>query len=253
VTVPEPDHWRTLLEITNAVVTKRDLAQLRAAIAPNVNRLVPHDHTNLFLVDEHARLQAFVVDPAALAWPEHLSDSIRLDAEPYKSWLVRAVDIDVAGADPKGWKPLHAHIVASGVKRVCNVPLSAPHGVLGVSLGRLTSAPFTQDELDRVTQVAAQIAIALENATAFDEIASLKEQLAHENVYLKEVIRGVHQFEEIIGESNALQRVLNQIRSVAATTRRSCCSARRGPARNCSRVLVRRIREVLAANQRPHV
>jgi formate hydrogenlyase transcriptional activator len=96
--------------------------------------------------------------------------------------------------------------------------LLAPHGLVGVlSLGRLTPAPFTPDELDRVSQVAAQIAIALENAMAFDEIAALKEQLARENVYLKEEIRGSQQFEEIVGESKALQHVLNQVRTVAAT------------------------------------
>ena len=77
----------------------------------------------------------------------------------------RAVDIDVENADPTGWEALHAHVVASGVKRICNAPLSAPHRVVGVlSLGRLTPVPFTSDELERVTQVAAQIAIALENA-----------------------------------------------------------------------------------------
>ena len=71
--------------------------------------------------------------------------------------------------------------------------------------------------MDRVTQVAAQIAIALENATAFDEIAALKERLARENVYLQEEIRGTHQFEEIVGQSRALQRVLNEVSTVAAT------------------------------------
>ena len=38
----ERDHWRTLLEVTNAVVTERDVAALRAAIVPNVRRIVPH-------------------------------------------------------------------------------------------------------------------------------------------------------------------------------------------------------------------
>jgi GAF domain-containing protein len=116
-----------------------------------------------------------------------------------KSWLSRAADIDVENADPSGWEALRAHVVASGVKRICNAPLSAPHRVVGVlSLGRLTNVPFTQDELERVNQVAAQIAIALENAIAFEEIAALKEQLARENVYLKEEIRGTHRFEEIV-------------------------------------------------------
>ncbi len=214
----ERDHWRTLLEVTNAVVTKRDLGELRAAIAPNVHRIVPHDHTNLFLIDDHARLQSFVIDPTAVAWPEDLSKSIRLDAEPYKSWLSRTVDIDVENAERTGWEALHAHVVASGVRRICNAPLSAPHRVVGVlSLGRLTPVAFTDDELERLTQLAAQIAIALENAMAFEEIAALKEQLARENVYLKEEIRGSHPFEEIVGESKALQQVLNQVLTVAAT------------------------------------
>ena len=64
----ERDHWRTLLDVTNTVVTKRDLGELRAAIAPNVRRIVPHDHTNLFLIDGQARLQSFVIDPTAVAW-----------------------------------------------------------------------------------------------------------------------------------------------------------------------------------------
>jgi len=128
------------------------------------------------------------------------------------------VDIDVDNVDPTGWEDLHAHVQASGVKRICNAPLLAPHGLVGVlSLGRLTPAPFSADELDRVSQVAAQIAIALENAMAFDEIAALKEQLARENVYLKEEIRGSQQFEEIVGESKTLHQVLNQVRTVAAT------------------------------------
>ena len=56
--------------MTNAVVTQRDVAALRAAIVPNVRRIVPHDHTNLYLIDERRRLGPFVIDPTALAWPE---------------------------------------------------------------------------------------------------------------------------------------------------------------------------------------
>jgi GAF domain-containing protein len=138
----ERDYWRTLIEVTNAVVTKRDLAELRTAIAPNVRRVVPHDHTNLYLFDEQGHLGPFVIDPSALPWPEQLATQIHPEAEPYKSWLApldRTVDIDVEHADPTGWEALHAHVTASGVKRICNAPLSAPHRVVGlISLGRLT-------------------------------------------------------------------------------------------------------------------
>ena len=217
----ERDHWRRLLEVTNAVVTQRDVAALREAIVPNVRRIVPHDHTNLYLVDEQRRLGPFVIDPTALAWSDDLAAQIRLDAEPYKSWLVpmdRAVDIDVTHADPTGWEALHAHVVASGVKRICNAPLVTSHRVLGIlSLGRLTSTPFTSEELGGVAQIAEQIALALENALAFSEIASLKDRLAHENIYLEEEIRGAQYFGEIVGESRALKRILSQVATVAPT------------------------------------
>ena len=240
----ERDYWRTLIEVTNAVVTKRDLAALRAAIVPNVRRLVPHDHTNLFLLDNQARLGPFVIDPTAPPWPEELATSIHLDTEPFKSLVApldRTVDVDVDSADPRGWEAMHRHLKATGVKRICNAPLSAPHRVLGVlSLGRVTSVPFTKDELDRVTQVAAQIAIALENATAFDEIAALKEQLARENVYLQEEIRGTHQFEEIVGQSKALQRVLNEVSTVAATDTHGAAARRDGDGQGTTRACVAR-------------
>jgi formate hydrogenlyase transcriptional activator len=217
----ERDHWRTLLEVTNAVVTQRDVAALRAAVVPNVRRIVPHDHTNLYLIDEQRRLGPFVIDPTALPWPEDLATHIRLDAEPFKSWLApldRAVDVDITHADPTGWEALHAHVVASGVKRACNAPLATSHRVLGIlSLGRLTPTPFTRDELERVEQVAAQIGLALENALAFGEIASLKDRLARENIYLEEEIRGVQHFGEIVGESRALKRILSQVATVATT------------------------------------
>ncbi len=217
----ERDHWRTLLEVTNAVVTQRDLAALRAAILPNVRRIVPHDHTNLYLIDEQRRLGSFVIDPTALAWPDDLAKQIRLDAEPYKSWLApfdRAVDVDVAHADPTGWEMLHAHVQASGVKRICNAPLATPHGVLGIlSLGRLTATPFTSEQLNWVEQIAEQIALALENALAFAEIASLKDRLGREKIYLEEEIRGAQHFGEIVGESKGLKRILSQVATVAPT------------------------------------
>jgi formate hydrogenlyase transcriptional activator len=217
----ERDHWRTLLEVTNAVVTERDIATLRAAIAPNVRRIVPHDHTNLYLVDEHRQLGPFVIDPTALPWPEDLAAQIRPEAEPYRSWLApfdRAVDVDVTNADPSGWEALHAHVVTSGVQRICNAPLATPHRVLGIlSLGRLTPTPFTSEELGWVTQIAEQIALALENALAFAEITSLKDRLSRENIYLREEIRGTQHFEEIVGDSQALKRILNQVEAVAPT------------------------------------
>jgi transcriptional regulator with GAF, ATPase, and Fis domain/PAS domain-containing protein len=55
----------------------------------------------------------------------------------------------------------------------------------------------------------------LENA--FEEIKELKEQLHRENIALREEIDKVSMFEEIVGSSEPLRRVLGQVAKVAAT------------------------------------
>src|SRR5205814_8121753 len=66
-------------------------------------------------------------------------------------------------------------------------------------------------------QVANQVAVAVENGLAFDEIEALKDKLHQEKVYLEEEVRTEHNFGEIVGESTALRRVLNQVEAVAPT------------------------------------
>ena len=71
--------------------------------------------------------------------------------------------------------------------------------------------------MDFLQQVANQVAVAVENALAFDEIEALKDKLHKEKVYLEEEIRTEHNFEEIVGESAALRRVLKEVETVAPT------------------------------------
>jgi formate hydrogenlyase transcriptional activator len=63
--------------------------------------------------------------------------------------------------------------------------------------------------------VAAQLAIALDHARAYREIAALKDRLAEERLYLQDEIRTELHFEEIVGESTALKRVLSQARTLS--------------------------------------
>jgi transcriptional regulator with PAS, ATPase and Fis domain len=52
---------------------------------------------------------------------------------------------------------------------------------------------------------------------ALDELAQLKNQLEAENLYLQEEIKSSHDFEEIIGKSQQLHRVLHKVELVAST------------------------------------
>ena len=66
-------------------------------------------------------------------------------------------------------------------------------------------------------EVAKLVAVAIENAMAFREIARLKDKLAEERLYLESEIRNEQSFEHIIGDSPALRRTLQQVEIVAPT------------------------------------
>jgi formate hydrogenlyase transcriptional activator len=61
------------------------------------------------------------------------------------------------------------------------------------------------------------VAIAIENARLFGEVSTLKNQLTQEKLYLEDEIRSELKFDEIVGRSEALRRVLEQIETVAPT------------------------------------
>ena len=68
-------------------------------------------------------------------------------------------------------------------------------------MGRRKDAGFDPEDVQLLGQVAQQIAIAVENALAFREIAALKDTLAKEKVYLEEEIQTAYNFEEIVGRA----------------------------------------------------
>jgi formate hydrogenlyase transcriptional activator len=82
-------------------------------------------------------------------------------------------------------------------------------------VGRTAERPYDADEIQFLTQVAGQIAIAIENALAYEEITRLKNKLAEEKLYLEEEIRSELGFERIIGGSAAIKHVLQMVETVA--------------------------------------
>ncbi|HVN17159.1 MAG TPA: cofactor assembly of complex C subunit B [Dongiaceae bacterium] len=109
-------------------------------------------------------------------------------------------------------------LVAEGLQSVCCVPLLRPQGALGVVLlGSTRPDAFGNDDLELINQVAALLAVAVENNRTADEISELKKRLAEERSYLEGETRMEEQFPGIVGDSPALKQVLNQVVTVAAS------------------------------------
>jgi len=210
----ERDRSQMLLEINNTLVSNLNIRELISAISGCLNRLLPHDAAGLALYD--ATINKLRV--TALEFPAHhdvfIEDEI-IDLEGTAGGLafttrqpVLRTDGDLAG--PVGKR--------TGLKSSCTVPLISHNRVLGIlGVSSFKEGAFTDSDTELLNQIGKQVAIAVENALAFREIDSLKNQLKEEKLYLEEEIRTEYNFEEIIGNSPALKRVLQEVETVAQT------------------------------------
>ena len=217
----ERDQLDLLLDVTNAVVTHLDTRELFRAVAPALRRCVSADVAALSLYDpETGVLRHHVCDApddfrARSAVPMATESTLDGSASGYvfktgKPRIFLPSDLDRF--------PESTFIRARGINSACVVPLATARGILGtLNLGAFTDYAFSPNQFPLLTRVAGQIAIAVRNAVSYERIEELNAQLAREKLYLEDEIRSDNQFEEIIGRSKALERVLREIQTVAPT------------------------------------
>ena len=91
-------------------------------------------------------------------------------------------------------------------------------GAVGtINFARRDAEVFSAQDIGLLKQIASQIAIAMDNSRSYSEIANLTQKLVVEKLYLEGEIRSELHFEEIIGESLKLRRVLDQTKTVASS------------------------------------
>ena len=108
--------------------------------------------------------------------------------------------------------------VEEGLGRMINLPLLVRENCLGIlNLGSVDFGDPQADDLEFLTQVAMQIAYAIDHVQAYEEINRLREQLARENVYLSEELKLTKHFGSMVGRSQIFQHVLEIAQEVAPT------------------------------------
>jgi formate hydrogenlyase transcriptional activator len=216
----ERDRLRVLLEVNNAMISKLDLRSLLNAISASLRRVIHHEYTSLALYEhEGNRMRVLGLDfpeGKGLIREEMLvpiEGSITGKAFRNRQPLL----LDRAGME-KFPSPTSILLRNEGVRSMVCMPLLTRDRALGtLSLGSLRDGAFEQGDVDLLVQVAGQVAIAVENALAFQEIGELKNKLAQEKLYLEDEIRSEMSFDEIVGESHSLRSVLKQVETVAPT------------------------------------
>ena len=97
------------------------------------------------------------------------------------------------------------------------LPLSRCDRALEVPLGEAQKDAFTSSDIEFLSQIAGQVAIAIDNAFAYRRMKELSDKLRQEHLYLEDEIRSELNLEEIVGNSAVLRKVLSQVEAVAPT------------------------------------
>src|SRR6266478_5394832 len=207
----ERDRLRVLLDLNNVLVTSRELPELFRGIVSTLQRVIRHDYTSLALLDPMTGLLKIY----ALDFPGHQGffkpeTVVPRDSSPAGRAIAQGKTLVASGAQLMEYQSeIVRQLRAEGIETICCIPLTTRARAFGtLNLASRSTDAFSAADIEFVQQVAAQIAIAVENALAFKEIDVLKDKLAVEKLYLEEEIRTEFNFEEIIGESAPLKRAL---------------------------------------------
>jgi formate hydrogenlyase transcriptional activator len=215
----ERDRMKLLLDVNNAVVSNLSLTELFKVIPSRVRLAMQCDGACLSLPDfQGQRLEIHGLD-----FPEG------------RGFLQEEMQVPIEGTSPgKAFRtgetvlyetaPLALHKMAlqinfqEGVQSGCFLPLIRGDRKLGV-LHLLDRQPhrFSEADAEFLQQVSNQVAIALDNAMQYHEVDESRERLAGQTSYLRTEIRAERGFDEILGETPAIQEVLRHISTVAPT------------------------------------
>jgi formate hydrogenlyase transcriptional activator len=111
-----------------------------------------------------------------------------------------------------------ALLLQTGMLSTVSVPLLTAGRAIGVlHVGSREANKYTAEDAEFLQALAGQVALAIENMLAYEEIARLKARLEEENVYLREEALSGGGLEGIIGESRTIRRVKQAVTTVAET------------------------------------
>src|ERR1700680_5100239 len=206
-----------LLELTNHVVSNLEFRDLLRAVVASTRRVMGCDGVGITLPDsDNTRLRIYALD-------------FPFKDESVQEESLVPIDEDVAGAVFRTGKPWCGSVqearrqgmkdtAQAEVGTVCILPLVSRGRVLGTfGVVKYQDNAFTGDDIEFLSQIGNQIAIAVENALAFGQIRELKDQLSKEKLYLEDEIRTEMNFAQIIGNSAPLRKVLKHVETVAPT------------------------------------
>lgn len=220
----ERDDFRILVDITNAVLSKLDLDELTGEIAKTIHHFFHINAISIVLCDagkESEQASVYATHYVQTHVAEHEQTRMTLggslEQQVMKNGEMLLTNVRPSEEPEDVGSTLFQLLWRDQTKTLCILPLRFGHKTLGVlKLAQCQPDNFNSTNLRLLQQIAERIAIAVDNALAYQEIKSLKEKLQHENMYLTEQINSNNpDFSDIVGRSSSMSAVLKQVEIVA--------------------------------------
>jgi len=213
----EMDRLHMLLDVSSIMTSSWNLHQVFPQISARIRRVLRHEYAGFELHDANTGLLIRQAEDFPLGKGLLSSLPISPHNSPGGRALRERTPMIFSRHEMQAFEAeITKNFLSEGLQSLCCVPLVRPNGTLGVlELGSTRADAFRPEDLTLLNQVAAQLAVALENHRAAAEIEALKQRLAEEKKYLEGEIRSEGHFAEIVGDSPALKKVLDQVSTVA--------------------------------------
>ena len=213
----EAERLQTLLDVSSVLSSNADVPQVFSRISARIRRVLHQEFAAYALHEAETGLLVRQALDFPLSKGLISFGPISTVNSPAGHALQKSVPMIFSHEEMRSYEGEAAKsLVEEGLRSLCCLPLHRPTGSMGVLvLGSTRKNAFRQEDLTLLSQVAAQLALAIENQRAASEIDELKQRLGDERKYLETAVKSEGQFSEIIGNSAALCQVLDQVATVS--------------------------------------
>jgi formate hydrogenlyase transcriptional activator len=216
----EQERLRLLVDLASRAISDVPLSEVMQATAKGARHVTRSDAA--FVTLSHTQPDQFQLGAIDVPSAEEIVQDGALQAAQgtlhghvfatSRLWTGTSDDARTLGVDRD---PL---LIGARLRSACAVPLVSRTRVFGVLvLGRREPRPYEQADITFLTQLSNQVAIVVDSALAHAELRELKIRLTHEKVDRDDEIPSELNFKDMVGQSAALRRVLQQAATVGPT------------------------------------
>jgi formate hydrogenlyase transcriptional activator len=210
--------YMALLGVSEAIVAHRDLPALFHELARQLQEVVQFDYLSLVMHDaSNSTMRLHVLEAREPISPQPVLVLSLQDDPAGLVWQTQQPLVTSRVSELQRWPRLLERVQPYGVQSYCWLPLTTARRRLG-TLVFTSTEPSTYDAVDLgfLQQVANQVAVAVDNALAFQELEAIRDQLAQDKAYLEEEVR-TENFGRMVAVSTTLREVLKKVEIVAPT------------------------------------